>query len=75
MRKHLFVFRCVALLAATAAAQSYTAVMTGGAEVPNPGDADGTGVALITIDGTTVRYSIVTQNILESADINRVGSA
>lgn len=36
MRKHLFVFRCVALLAATAAAQSYTAVMTGGAEVPNP---------------------------------------
>lgn len=63
MRKQLLVFCCVALLAVTAAAQSYTAVMTGGAEVPNPGDADGTGVALIIIDGTTVHYSIVTQNI------------
>ena len=63
MRKHLFVFCCVALLAVTAAAQTYTASLTGAAEAPNPGDADGTGVALITIDGTTVHYQIVTRNI------------
>jgi hypothetical protein len=64
MKKQLFVFCCVALLAVTAGAQSYTAIMTGGAEAPNPGDPDGSGVALIRIDGTTVHYSIVTQNIL-----------
>ncbi|HUP48043.1 MAG TPA: CHRD domain-containing protein [Thermoanaerobaculia bacterium] len=61
--KRLLVFCCLALLAVTAAAQSYTAAMTGDVEVPNPGDPDGVGVALITIDGTTVHYSIVTQNI------------
>lgn len=63
MRKALLIFCCVALLAASAAAQSYTAILTGPEEVPNAGDPDGLGVALITIDGTTIRYSIVTQNI------------
>lgn len=63
MRKTLFIFWCVALLAVSAAAQSYTAILTGPEEVPNAGDPDGLGVALITIDGTTIHYSIVTQNI------------
>src|SRR5688500_6624766 len=63
MRKYLFVFCCVALIAVGAAAQSYTAILTGAAEVPGPGDPDGLGVALITIEGTTVHYSIVPQNI------------
>lgn len=63
MRKQLFVLCCVALLAITAGAQTYTAVLTGAAEVPNPGDPDGAGVALIRIEGSTVHYSIVAQNI------------
>ena len=63
MRKHLFIFCCVALLAVPAAAQSYTAIMTGAQEAPGPGDSDGTGVALVRFEGTTVHYSIVTQNI------------
>ena len=63
MRKHLFVFCCAILLAVTAAGQSYTATMIGAEERPNPGDNDGLGVALVTFEGTTVRYSIVTQNI------------
>lgn len=50
-------------MAASAAAQSYTTAMTGAAEAPNPGDPDGTGVALITIDGTNVHYQIATRNI------------
>ena len=63
MKKHLFIFCCVVLMAVSAAAQSYTASMTGAAEAPNPGDPDGTGAALITIDGTNVHYQIVTRNI------------
>lgn len=44
-------------------AQSYSAILTGGAEVPGPGDADGTGFAVVTFDGTTVRYNVFAQNI------------
>jgi hypothetical protein len=63
MRRHLLVFCCVFGMAAGAAAQSYTAGLTGANEAPNPGDPDGTGTALITIDGTNVHYQIVTRNI------------
>jgi hypothetical protein len=62
MRKQWLVFCCVALLAVPATAQTFTAVMTGAEEVP-AGDPDGTGVALVRIDGTSVHYSVVTQNI------------
>jgi len=44
-------------------AQSYSAVLTGAAEVPGPGDTDGAGLAVLTIDGTTLRYNVWTQNI------------
>lgn len=52
----LFLF---ALLPLSAFAQSYTSLLTGGAA----GDPDGTGLAVITLDGTTLRYTIWTQNI------------
>ena len=53
------------LLALSTAAfgQSYTAILSGSAEVPDPGDSDGAGLAVITIDGTTLRHSVWTQNI------------
>jgi hypothetical protein len=63
MIRKLFVALSLLLLAATASAQTYVAVMTGSQEAPGPGDPDGVGVALIRIEGTTVHYSIVTQNI------------
>ncbi|HUP46233.1 MAG TPA: CHRD domain-containing protein, partial [Thermoanaerobaculia bacterium] len=63
MTRYLLTFCCVALLAVSAAAQSYVAVLTGDQEVPNAGDPDGIGTALVTIDGNTIRYSIVTQNL------------
>lgn len=50
-------------LAPAALAQSYSAILTGGAEVPGPGDTDGAGLAVITLDGTTLRYTVWTQNI------------
>lgn len=51
------------LLTVPALAQPYTALLSGVAEVPGPGDADGTGMAVVTIDGTTLRYNVWAQNI------------
>ena len=53
----------VVLLPAAALAQSYTAVLSGAAEVPGPGDADGAGLAVVTVEGTNVRYTVLAQNI------------
>ena len=50
-------------LAPAALAASYSATLTGPAEVPGPGDTDGIGFAVVTIDGTTVRYTVLVQNI------------
>ena len=52
-----------ALLPLTAAAQSYSASLSGAQEVPGPGDADGVGVAVVTIDGNNIRYSVLHQGI------------
>lgn len=45
--------------------QILTASLTGSTEVPNPGDPDGTGFAVVTFDTTnnTIRYSISVQNV------------
>lgn len=61
--KRLVILLALLALATGAFAQSYSAVLTGAAEVPGPGDPDGAGLAVITIDGTTVRYNVWTQNI------------
>jgi hypothetical protein len=53
----------LALLPAVAFAQSYSATLTGPAEVPGPGDTDGLGFAVVTIDGTHVHYTVFAQNI------------
>lgn len=53
----------LALMPIVAFAQSYSAILSGAAEVPGPGDTDGTGIAVITIDGTTLHYSVWVQNI------------
>ena len=54
------------VLPAVAIAQannSLSATLTGAAEVPGPGDTDGSGFAVVTISGTTVTYSLLVQNI------------
>lgn len=62
--KRLAILLFVLALAPVAAfAQSYSALLTGTAEVPGPGDTDGAGLAVITIDGTTLRHNIFVQNI------------
>lgn len=61
--KRLAILLILLALPAIAFAQSYSALLSGAAEVPGPGDADGAGIAVITIDGTNLRYNVWTQNI------------
>jgi hypothetical protein len=53
----------IAILPVAAFGQSFSAQLTGAAEVPGPGDSDGAGFAVIVIDGTTIRYNVLVQNI------------
>jgi hypothetical protein len=59
----LLLLLLLSLAPATLFAQSLSANLAGANEVPGPGDADGTGIAVVTISGTTVRYTIFVQNI------------
>lgn len=61
-RNAILLFLLVALTAFSASAQSFTAPLRGSNEVP-PADADGTGFAVVTINGTTVNYTVFHQNI------------
>ncbi|MEO8383271.1 MAG: CHRD domain-containing protein [Acidobacteriota bacterium] len=63
IRRTAILLLLLALMPAAAFAQSYSAQLTGAAEVPGPGDTDGTGFAVVTIEGTTLRYTVWTQNI------------
>jgi hypothetical protein len=62
MRRFATLLILLALVPAAAFAQSYSAVLTGAAEVP-AADVDGLGFAVITINGTNLNYTIFTQNI------------
>lgn len=53
MTKRLLMFLCLGMLPAIAFAQSYSALLTG----------DGTGVAVVTIEGSAIRYSVLAQRI------------
>lgn len=61
--KRLAILMFLALAPVAAFAQSFSAVLTGAAEVPGPGDADGSGIAVVTVNGTTINYSVLVQGI------------
>jgi hypothetical protein len=63
MMKRLIAILFMLAVVPAAFAQSYSAILTGAAEIPGPGDQDGVGFAVVTIDGTTLRYSVFVQNI------------
>lgn len=63
MRRTAILLFLLALLPAAAFAQSFSALLTGAAEVPNAGDPDGAGLAVVTIAGTTINYTVFHQNI------------
>ena len=50
-------------VAFTQTGNSMSATLTGAQEVPGPGDTDGSGLAVVTISGATVTYSLLVQNI------------
>jgi len=53
-----------AVLAAPAGAQTFTAIMSGGAETP-PGPPEGSGLAAVTLTGTTVNFALSVEGIGE----------
>lgn len=63
MKKTLLAAALGLLVAGTAAAQSFSGSLTGAAEVPGPGDSDGSGYAVVTFSGTNATYSILTNKI------------
>jgi hypothetical protein len=64
MKKHLALLACALLaLPSLALAQSLSATLTGGTQVPGPGDADGSGVATVNFAGTTVSYTLLVNSI------------
>lgn len=63
MKRTAILLFLLALAPATLFAQSYSALLSGAAEVPGPGDTDAAGVAVVTIDGTSLHYTIWVQNI------------
>ncbi|MHB8798538.1 MAG: CHRD domain-containing protein [Thermoanaerobaculia bacterium] len=63
MKKTLLAAALGLLVAVPAAAQSFSGSLTGAAVVPGPGDSDGSGYAVVTLGGTSVTYSILTNKI------------
>ena len=63
MKRTAILLLLLAFMTRTASAQSFSALLTGAAEFPGPGDADGTGLAVVTISGTTVTYTVFHQGI------------
>jgi hypothetical protein len=59
----IMIFAALSLVSVAASAQSFSAVLTGASEVPGPGDPDGSGIAVVTINGTTANYSVLVQGI------------
>jgi hypothetical protein len=51
-----------AVLAAPGGAQTFTAIMSGGAETP-PGPPEGSGLAAVTLNGTTVEFALSVRGI------------
>ena len=62
MKRIAILLFLLAIAPVAAYAQSYSAVLTGANEVP-AADPDGLGFAVITINGTTLNYTIFVQNI------------
>src|SRR5688572_20953096 len=62
MKRTVILLLLLTLTAFTASAQSFTAQLTGASEIP-PADPDGSGFAVVTINGTTVNYTVFHQGI------------
>jgi hypothetical protein len=66
MKLHRALFLLLALSVAALAAAQTTALSTtlsGAQEVPGPADPDGSGVAVVTINGTTLTFTVLVTNI------------
>lgn len=72
MKRFALALLLVALVAPAAYAQNFIANLSGANEVP-PADPDGSGTAFVTINGTTVSYSI-TANLIDAPTAQHIHS-
>jgi hypothetical protein len=63
MRRTLLVMAIAVVTVTAAGAETFRVRLGGSSEVVNPGDADGAGVAFVTVDGTTVSYYLWARGI------------
>ena len=64
MRKFAFIALAFCLTASLASAQTFSTTLVGGAaEVPGGGDTDGSGIAVVTVNGTTINWTVLVNNI------------
>ena len=63
MRKLTLLFIALCLMPLVAAAQTFSTTLSGANEIPGPGDSDGSGVAVVTISGTTINWVILVSKI------------
>jgi hypothetical protein len=63
MMKKVLILLAALLLPIVAAGQTYTAGLSGANEVGSAGDPDGAGLAIITINGTQVAYTILVSGV------------
>ena len=75
-RSMLLALFCLALVPTAVFAQVFTTSLSGANE-PDGGDPDGTGIAVVAINGTTVNYLITAQNLstITAAHIHRVSTS
>lgn len=62
-RRLFLLVLAVSLIPMIAAAQTFSTTLTGAAEKPTAGDPDGSGIAVVTINGTTLTWTILVTNI------------
>lgn len=63
MRKSFILVLALCLASVVAPAQTFSTTLTGAAERPGPGDPDGSGIAVVSMNGTTVTYTLLVSNI------------
>jgi len=59
----VFTFIVILRAAAAMAQPTYRATLAGDREIPGPGDADGSGLAVATVDGSTLHFFLLAHNI------------
>lgn len=75
--KRILILAILAIASVAAHGQSFNANLTGAAEIPGPGDPDGAGLAVVTVNGTSINYVLFVQGLstITGAHIHRASDS